>query len=253
MYRNITIITTLLLLAGSVHLKAQEKATPDRAWLLGTNLAANSCSGDWSERYGFNYSVGVQLGRKWSSNFGISAEWGYLFGGEIPNRLTAIKNLTTSNGEMLNSSGSFAQVNINQRGTYFYLNAEQTFNQFGHNPNSGLNIGLGGGYFWHWLNVDNVGNDSPQLLDQYKLGYDRLGMGFSLKESIGYLHLSQNRLLNFKLCFELSQIWSQDQRAYYYPEGQLSDAIQMNFMYSLKLHWYIPIYLGGKTEEYYFN
>jgi hypothetical protein len=245
---------SLAALIFAVHCtQAQDNKESDRAWLIGASMTMNIPQGDWTSRFTQNYSVGAQVHRKTKSNLLFSADWGFLFGGEVADRSAALRNNFTPDGNLLNINGSYGQVNVNQRGTFFYLGLEKTFNRFGANANSGINIGLSGGYFWHWLNVDNVGNDSPQLIDEYRAGYDRLGEGFSLRESIGYLYLSENRKVNAKISFEISQLWSQDMRKYYYPIGLLNDDVQLNLMYSLKLSWFIPIYLGGKTEEYYID
>lgn len=236
-----------------IGLKAQQAETPDRAWLFGASIGANSAQGDWSQQFGTNYTIGAHLGRKLKSNYTFTLEWDYLFGSDIPNRNGALNNLLTEDGNLINLNGSYAQVNINQRGTFVNFGLEKTVPWLSPNLNSGFNVGVFGGYAWHWLNVDNVGNDSPQVIDEYEKGYDRLGQGFQLRQSFGYIYLSESRLVNFKLSFELNQIWSQDMRAYYYPIGELSNETQFNLLYSLKLKWYIPIYLGGKTEEYYFN
>ncbi len=243
----------LALFSLTFSLSAQQGKESDRAWLIGAGLSANTVSGDWVDRYRENYSVSAFVGRKFKSNYTLTAEWSYLFGGEVSDRQGALKNVFTPDGQLINISGSYGQVNINQRGTYFNLGIEKTIPLGRLNKNSGLNIGLTGGYMWHWLNVDNVGNDSPQIIDDYAKGYDRLGSGFLLRESLGFIYLSPSRLVNFKLSFEISQIWSQDLRKYYYPVGELSGEPQLNLLYGLKLNWYIPIYLGGKTEEYYYN
>ncbi len=248
--RNYAILILSLLAFG---LFAQQGKESERAWLIGASLSANDVSGEWVDRYRENYSVSAFVGRKFSSNWTLTAEWSYLFGGEVNNRADALKNVFTPDEQLINISGGIGQVNINQRATFFNLGIEKTIPIFGLNKNSGLNIGLTGGYIWHWLNVDNVGNDSPQIIDEYEKGYDRLGQGFLLRESLGFIYLSPNRLLNFKVSFEVSQIWSQDMRKYYYPIGELNSQSQLNLLYGLRLNWYIPIYLGGKTEQYYYN
>lgn len=242
-----------LFLGLSVYGWGQETKEADRAWLFGASLGINNAQGDWSQQFGNSYTVGAHVGRKFQSNFTVSMEWDFLFGSDIPNRNGALNNLLTENGNLINLNGSYAQINVNQRGSFINLGVEKTTRMLSPNLNSGLNFGLYGGYAWHWLNVDNVGNDSPQVLDEYEKGYDRLSQGFQLRQSIGYIYLSESRLVNFKLSLELSEIWSRDMRAYYYPTGQLSDELQFNLLYSLKLKWYIPIYLGGKTQEYYYN
>lgn len=251
MTKVILLLSALLILASPAF--AQSEKEPDRIWLIGASLSANTVSGDWADRYRENYTVSAFTGRKFRSNWILSAEWSFLFGGDVENREAALKNVFTENGQLININGSYGTVNINQRATFFNLGLEKTIPVFGSNLNSGINLGLSGGYIWHWLNVDNVGNDSPQIIDDYEKGYDRWGQGFMLRESLGYVYMSPSRLINFKIAFEISQVWSTDQRKYYYPIGELNGQTQNNLLYSLKLNWYIPIYLGGKTEEYYYN
>lgn len=241
------------LLFLGLSLSAQQGKKSERAWLIGASLSANTVGGEWVDRYRENYSVGAFVGRKFSSNWTLTAEWSYLFGGEVSDRLGALKNVFTEDGQLININGGLGTVNINQRATFFNLGIEKTIPIFGVNKNSGLNIGLTGGYIWHWLNVDNVGNDSPQIIDNYEKGYDRFGQGFLIRESLGFIYLSPSRLINFKVSLEVSQIWSRDVRKYYYPVGALDGSPQLNLLYGLRLNWYIPIYLGGKTEEYYYN
>jgi len=224
-----------------------------RAWLIGFGLSSNVPTGPWTENFRENFSLSTSVGRKFSNNFIISGEWSYLFGGEVDNRNNILDNILTDNGQLLNGNGSYAQININQRGTYVNLQVEKLFFSPAKNENSGWSIGAGAGYAWHWLNIDNVGNDSPQLNEEYIAGYDRMSRGFTAVQSIGYLYLSRSKLINFKVSFEVNQIWSKDLRKYNYPTGFLSDEINLNLLYSFKFKWYLPIYLGGKTDEYYYN
>ena len=242
-------LLSTLILSG----QSQNPKQADRMWLLGAQAGLNFPAGEWTDRYGQSFSNGANVGRKFRSNLILSLEGEYLFGGEVPDRQNALRNVFTDNGNLINTTGNYAVVNINQRGTHFHLSLEKLFPKTGPNLNSGLGLGLGAGYGFYWLNIDNVNNDSPQILDEYKKGYDRLSSGFSLKQNISYLYLSPNRMINFKLSFEVSEIWTQDLRKYYYPTGLLSSDPQLNFMYSLKLKWYIPIYLGGVKEEYYLD
>lgn len=232
---------------------AQNDKAGDRAWIFGASLSFNQADGNWSESFNNNISVGAHLARKTSSNLIFSAEWNYLTGGEITNRTQSLGSIIGDNGNLLNSSGSFAQYNINQRATYFSIGIEKVLPFWQYNLNSGPSLGLYGGYTWHWLNIDNVGNDAPQILEPYVYGYDRMSRGFHLSQSFGYMYLSESRLINFRISFDLNEIWSRDIRSYHYPSGTLSNDTQLNLLYSLKIKWYIPIYLGEKKEEYYYN
>ncbi len=248
-----TFLFIAFILLHSAQVQAQTGVESKRAWLIGFGLSSNIPSGPWTENFRENFSLSTSVGRKFDNNLIISGELNYLFGGEVESRNDILENITTSNGQLLNGNGSYAQININQRGTYFNLQAEKLFFSPANNENSGWSVAAGAGYAWHWLNIDNVGNDSPQLNEEYIRGYDRLSRGFTAMQSIGYLYLSKSKLVNFKVSFELNQIWSQDLRKYNYPTGLLSNESQLNLLYSLKLKWYLPIYLGGKTDEYYYN
>ena len=247
------LLLALIAFALPFQSSAQEIDKPDRMWLFGASASVNSSTGDWSEQFGNNFSVGAHISRKFQSNIALSAEWDFLFGSDIPDRTGALGNLLTNDGNLININGSYAQVNINQRGSFASFGIEKTWPIRSSNQNSGINAGLYGGYTWHWLNVDNVGNDSPQIINDYENGYDRFSQGPHLRQSIGYIYLSNSRLVNFKVSLELTEIWSQDMRGFYYPTGILSTDPQFNLLYSLKLKWYIPIYLGGKKQEYYYN
>lgn len=241
------------LIVFSCEMYAQEVPKTDRAWIFGASIGLNNCEGAWSDRFTNNLSIGAHLARKTSSNWIFSAEWNYLSGGETPNRNAILGTIQTANGNLLSSSGSFATYNINQRATFFSVGLEKVLPFWNTNLNSGPSLGLYAGYTWHWLNLDNVGNDAPQILEPYSYGYDRMSRGFNLSQSFGYLYLSKSRLINFRISFDIMQIWSRDLRAYDYAIGPLNQDPQLDLMYTLKLKWYIPVYLGQKKEEYYYN
>ena len=244
-------IATFIYLGQSA--QAQTGVESKRAWLIGVGLSSNIPQGPWTDSFRENFSLSTSVGRKFANNFIITAEWNYLFGGEVENRAEILDNIVTSNGELLNGNGSYAQININQRGSYLYLQVEKLLFSPKNNQNSGWVLGAGAGHAWHWLNIDNVGNDSPQLINDYTAGYDGMSRGFLATQSIGYMYLSTNKLINFRLSFEVTEIWSKNLRKYYYPTGTIGNEVNLNLLYSFKLKWYLPIYLGGKTEEYYYN
>lgn len=253
MRKSIVFLSLSLCLGGNTFLKAQTDVESGRAWIVGTGFSFNSTSGPWSDRFDNNYSVGLSLGRKTAENWIFQVEGNFLFGGEVPNREAALGNVFTENSQVLNLNGSYAQVNINQRGTYFGVGVEKILPFLDLNQNSGFSVSAQGGLIWHWLNIDNVGADVPQINQEWEKGYDRMQRGTYLSESIGWRYHSTNRRINFKLSLVATQLYTRDLRTYHYPTGLLNQEPEWNQLYSLKLQWFLPIYLGGRKEQYYYN
>lgn len=250
MHRYFLIILTSL---SSLSAFAQTKFSAGRAIMVGVSGSIQEPGGDWTKHFSTSSGVGLEAGWKSGGNYLLSLEGVYGFGGAIKNREAVIGHLTTQNGNLINLNGNFATLTLYQRSVYTNFNLEKVFNFWRPNRNSGPIFGIGAGYLWHWIRIDNAGNDSPQINDNYEHGYDQLGQGPLTKQSIGYLYLSPNRKVNFKLSFEFMQAFTQNVRAYHYGEGYASDKTQLNLNYGFKITWYLPIYQGGKTQEYYTN
>jgi hypothetical protein len=245
--------TTLLaiLFLGFKFSLAQYAEKPPRIFLMGAQAVYQNASGPFTSQFNDNFGIGIQVGYKFSKPWVISASGNYLFGGLVNNAQAVLSPMLTQNNQVLNSTGGFARISVYTRGAYGFLNVERLLNWGQVNANSGPIIGAGGGYLWHWIRVDNAGNDVAALQGQYAKGYDNLSHGPAFKASLGYLYLSTSRLINFKLSFEVISSYTQNVRQYDYATGPVSNAVQNNLLYGLKLNWYIPIYRGAKTEEYY--
>lgn len=221
--------------------------------MIGASTALQIPGGAWAERFNSGMTIGTEQAYKWANGFWVGLEWMYGFGGEVQDRAAVLGPSLTANGNVLNDAGANATVNLYQRSTYLQLNLEKVLPYWQVSPNSGPVLGVGGGYLWHWIRVDNPGNNVPQLHGEYRRGVDELSEGWLLRQSLGYLYLSPNRRVNFKVSLEYAQIWTANQRGYLYALGPQSTDPRYSSLWSLKLNWYIPIYRGGKTEEYYFN
>lgn len=238
------------LVFSMVSLTAQEA---DRTWMIGVNGAYQNTTGDWTDQFGDQYAVGASFGWKTKRNWLFYADWNFAFGGVVNEPEEILGPLITANEQLLNLNGNYATVTLYQRNTYASLNVNKVFSFWQINKNSGPSLGLGAGYLWHWIYIDNAGNDSPQINDDYARGYDRYSHGLFFRQEIGYLFMSRNRRFNFKLAYEFFQSFTEDQRGLNYTTGEFSEDIQQNFGHGIKLTWYIPIYRGGKTEEYYYH
>lgn len=221
--------------------------------MVGVSGSIQEPGGNWTDHFSTSSAIGVETGWKTGSNFLFTMEGAYGFGGPIKNKEAIVGQLTTDNGNLLNLNGNFATLTLYQRSVYTNLNIEKVFGFWRPNRNSGPIVGLGAGYIWHWIRIDNAGNDSPQINDNYEHGYDQLSQGTFIKQSLGYLYLSPNRKVNFKVSFEFMQAFTENVRGYNYATGYADKDSKLNLNYGLKLTWYLPIYQGGKTQEYYIN
>lgn len=225
-----------------------------RAFLIGMDMAYQNPSGDWTDQFGDQFSIGPKVGWKFANDWILTLSASYGFGGTINDPGALLNPVLTDQGNVLNQLGSYAIVSVYQRNTYGSFGIEKILNFWRANKNSGPTVGLGAGYLWHWINIDNAGNDSPQIIDEYEKGYDQFSHGFMLHQSIGYTYFAKKKTINFKLSFELMEAFTQNQRLYDYSTGTIvNNTTQNNLMYGLKLTWYIPVWRGGASEEYYYD
>ena len=100
------------------------------------------------------------------------------------------------------------------RGGLLSLDLGKIFNKIGPNANSGLFIKSGTGIMYYKIRIENQDNLVPQLSKDYLKYYNRLTIGFLLKQYVGYQYMSTNRLVNFNIGFELIEGFNRGMRDY---------------------------------------
>lgn len=247
-------ITGLLLLASfAVNEAVAQSNEPDPMWIIGPSVAFQSPGGDLGDRFGNNFALGLGAAYKFKSNWEVGIDGQFMFGSDVLNSEAILDGLLTANGNIINSSGGYADLRVFERGVYGDVNVSRIFNSLGVNENSGLKLTLGAGYMVNWIEFDNIGNDSPQILGEYTKGYDRLSGGIMLRESIGYLFLSSKRRINFQLSFELIQAFTTNLRGINYDTGLEDSDVKADLLYGIRLNWYIPIYQKSSDNTYFFD
>jgi hypothetical protein len=138
----------------------------------------------------------------------------------------------------------------------------------GPNPNSGFFVQAGLGYLRSRIRVDypvTMLNNPYQVDGDYKYGYDRMRGGPALHLEVGYLLLSDTRLLNASVSFEVNYARTRDLRDYDFrvftnsetgamePVGPTDPHKRYNDLYyGIRVTWNIPTY-QRQPEEYYYN
>jgi hypothetical protein len=211
----------------------------------------NLTGGDLNKLWGFNHQVGLDVGVKLKNNLYLGLDGGFIFGNQLKDS-SMFNNVYTSNGTITGFAGNPAIVLFMMRGMSTHFDLGFVWNKFGTNPNSGLWLKFGGGYMMHKIRIESQLDDVPQLEGEYRKGYDRLTMGFSTKQFIGYLHQTDSRFLNFYAGLEFVQGFNKNVRTYNFDLGGPDDELKFDMLYSVKVGWLIPIY-KRTTQEFYFD
>jgi hypothetical protein len=209
--------------------------------------------GDMGKRYGVNSNIGGSFMLKLKSNFILDLNANYLFGSNLKgDAATIFDSIKTSNGNVINENGEYAKIRTFERGYFIGGRVGKVFPLNKRNPNSGILFMAGGGILQHKIRIENDGNNTPQILGDYKKGYDKMCIGFSATEFIGYVYFSKRQLLNFYIGVELYQGFTKSGRSYDYPLMKKDTYQRLDLLNSIKVGWVIPIY-KRVPDTYYYN
>lgn len=229
----------------------QDESKSGPAWLFMPSAAYQLPGGEMAERFGDNFTAGLGIGYKTVNNWVFSVDGQYLFSDDVKNPGQLFAPVLSENGEIFNQTGIYAQISALERGVYGTFDVSKNLNFWQANPNSGPNISFGAGYFGHWVEIKNPGFDAPQLLDEYARGYDQLSAGPLLKQSIGYLYLSKNHRVNFRISFEVMEAFTTNLRGFSYTTGRTAEGRNTDLLYGFRLQWILPVYSTASQEYFY--
>ena len=211
----------------------------------------NLTAGDLADRWGFNNEVGLKLGVKLKSNLTLDMDGGFIFGNKLK-ETNIFDNLYTSYGKITSMSGSPAEVLFLMRGATGHVDVGYVFSKLGGiNPNSGIWVNVGLGYMMHKIRIETFYDDVPELEGDYRKGYDRLTMGFSTKEFIGYMFQTSRVYLNFYAGVEFIQGFTRNVRSYNFDLGGPDNTNRLDLMTTFKFGWMIPLYKRAPKEIYF--
>jgi hypothetical protein len=202
-----------------------------------------------AKRYGNSSSLQINVDYKTQKYWTFGINGSYFFGSNI--RETGIfDSIVTKDGNIINQDGEFADIRLYERGFTVSVSAGRMFAFKKPNPNSGIVFNIGLGFIQHKIRIETIGNNVPQLSIAYKKGYDRLTNGLLLSENLGYLYLSNNRLLNFYFGFECMQGFTQSRRSYDYDLMKQDTQKRLDILYGGKISWILPLYKKAPQEYY---
>ncbi|MCU0442895.1 MAG: hypothetical protein MUE96_10900 [Bacteroidia bacterium] len=243
------VVLTALHLFASAQQSKRKPAEADPIVNIQFNYVWNEPSADLAKRFGSFHTIAAGVMYKTQRNWVGTADVAYQFGSNV-NDLNFLVNLTNSNGVILNSSGFPANYNVGMRGMGAFVKGGKLFPVTRANPNSGILLLAGGGWYAHKINIATPRNDIPTLTESLKKGYDRLSSGMALTQFIGYSYQSANRFYNFYIGVDAMQAFTQSVRKYNF-DTQLPDTEKrLDATFGIRVGIMIPIYLQAKNFDY---
>ncbi len=208
-------------------------------------------AGDLSNRFGFNHKIGAAFSLKLKKNWVLTFEVGYMFGQDLKKEAYSVLDpLKTKNGQITSKYGTPGSILLGERGYTLMFKGGKILPFLQTNKNSGPMLQGGIGFLQHKIRIDNAGNDTPQVSDDYKNGYDRLTNGIAFSEFIGYRHYANNKMSNFYIGIEWTQALTQNRRAYNYDSMEYDNIKRLDMLYSVKAGIVIPFSRRAPKEFY---
>jgi len=248
--RNLFLLFTFCFfinLSAQVNIKDSSIYTP----LIGISYGFDFPAGDMANRFGNNSAVQMNVDFKTEKYWTFGVNGSYFFGKTLKEN-NIFNGLMTSDGNIIDQEGEFADVRVYERGFTVSATAGRMFAFRRPNPNSGVMFNVGLGFMQHKIRIETIGNNVPQLSTDYKKGYDRLTNGLLLSQDLGYLYLSNNRLLNFYFGFQCMEGFTQDRRSFDFALMQQDTKKRLDILYGAKVSWILPLYKKAPQEFYYY-
>ncbi|MBE9469113.1 MAG: hypothetical protein IMY72_12445 [Bacteroidetes bacterium] len=207
--------------------------------------------GDMAKRFGMNSAFGTSFMVKTKTNFLYGVNASYIFGQNVKED-GVLDNISTSNGQLINIYGEYSGIKFFERGFHVAAEAGKIFPVFGPNENSGILLTADVGLLQHKIRIENDGNNTPSILNDYAKGYDRLTNGLAISEFIGYMYFSNNGRVNFYAGFELTQAWTKNRRSWNFDTMEKDDQLKHDYLYAFKFGWVITLHKKMTNKFYYY-
>ncbi len=207
-------------------------------------------SADFEKRFNNANSVGGEFGYKTFNNWHFSISGAYLFSRDVKvNDL--LSDVINEAGDVIDSDGELVKITYELRGQSYFAKVGRVFNILSPNPNSGILVNFGLGYFQHKIKIDYRDGEVFQLSEERLKGYDRFSNGFAIQQFIGYQYFGKSNLLNFYAGFEFIQAFTKNRREYNYDTRSYDKGVKRDLLSGLRVGWVIP-FRKRRAEEYYY-
>jgi hypothetical protein len=229
---------------------SQKKIGPEYTPLsIDFNFGAQMPAADLEKRFGSNLCVGVGIERiSLPKGWIFSVNGCYLFGQNVNEDV--LSKLRTPEGEIISDIGTYAAVELRQRGFYVGGHFGKIF-KLSDNGNRfrGIRATLGVGFLQHKIRIQDNNNSAPHVAPPYDAGYDRLTYGFALNQFIGYQVVSRDKQINFYAGIDFIEGFTKNRRGFNYDTRQRDDASRLDILYGIKVGWQITLSSNSKKAD----
>ena len=243
-----------LLLPVLMYLEAKSQAHVKDSLLMAPMFAISYSyqipGGDLVKRFGNNSNVGAMFLLKTKSNWLMGADYSFIFGSKLK-ETGMLDSIKTETGFIIDANGQYAETRMFERGYTASLKFGKLFPYLSPNKNSGFVCIVSVGMLQHKIRIEDIGNRSPHLSKEYRKGYDRMTNGMAVSEFVGYLLLSNNRLLNVFGGFEFTQAFTQSRRSYNFDTMERDTQKRKDYLSGFRLGIILPLYKRGPQDFYY--
>lgn len=229
---------------------SQVNDTVIAAPLIGIHFGGDLPFADMAKRYGPNLNTGINFLYKTKRNYLFGIDGNYMFGKNL--REDVLKQLRIEDGTIIDNSGYPADIRVSERVVNVNLVFGKVFNVLSANPNSGLVITGGAGYMQHKVHFVDAQFQVAGINGDIRNGLDHLSNGFSLHQFVGYLFLSNNRLLNFYTGIESYQGFTKSVRKWNYNTGTADTQSRFDLLVGFRAGWILPLY-SRAPKQYFYN
>ena len=206
---------------------------------------------DLSDRYTIFSQAGSSFLMKFKSNITVSLEGLILFSnnyrGESP-----LRSILNDNGTITNIHGDQTLFTLGMRGMQFQIKGGYIISKYSHNPNSGITLSAGAGFFQSKYWIDQRGQNTPQIMGEYVKGYDKMSNGFALTQFIGYTYFHNKNFLNVYAGIEFTEAWTKDRRVWDFALNRKNDTKYNEIMTAFKVGFMIPFIRREAEGKYYY-
>lgn len=251
--RLILIILALIPLLATAQrdIKTEKIST----WMFQISYAYQSPGKDTKVLYNNNHSIGGSVIYKTEKNWFFSVNGDFISGNKVNvTREELFGDILDNNGEIITGDGVYGSYALFERGGHFEARVGKLFSVLAPNPNSGFFIQGGLGYLFNRLRTEfsSYSSPPPAMAGDYLYGYDKMRGGFAWSGEVGYLFMSNSRVLNFSLSLEFTQAYTKALRQWDFNQMSGDNKSYVDQYFGIKAAIYIPTYKRKPAEYYYY-
>ena len=248
----IFIILTIIPSLVSAQQDIKSEKTP--TWMFQVTYAYQFPGKDTKVLYNNNNSIGGSVFYKTSTNWLFSINGNFISGNSVRiTRHELFGDILDSNDEIITGDGIYGSYALFERGAHFQARVGKIFPVLSPNPNCGFFVQGGIGYLFNRIKCEfgSYTSPPPALANDYVYGYDRMRGGFAWSGEIGYLFLSNTRILNFSISLEFTQAYTKPLRKWDFNLMGKDNNSYIDQYIGIRAAIYIPTYKRQPAEFYY--